>query len=458
MKVLFWTNALSIAIVAMNYVLREVCIALINWIGYKTETKRLVRTTMVTFYVLFLNTAFLLLLVNAYFIEQPLISFKEESDAAYSDFSMNWFRDTGNLIIATMIFNAYYPPLEFLMYWGMRIFYRMLDSSCTFKKYKTKSTSIHGYLDVRAGPDYLMHFKYSTILNSVFVTFMFGFGIPILFPIAAFTFWIIYVIEKASFYYSYRVPPSYDEKLSQAVLDTLMWAPLFYLGFGYWMASSKQLLSNDYLETSNKEALERASAVFESQHLWTSVFTPAGWAAPAWPMIFTFFVVLSFCLFGGLIFSQLKKISPFFKIGDVEIDENLPDYWDALDDVDKNWSYKEEENMRENYDVKCLLDDDFKDLKARMGRKHECERKTIKGAHTYDILANPIYIKYFQYISAAQVDPPRSDFIKDGDNDEGNDYLQMDMVRLALNAGFIRGPFRAKIEEGDPKASGTKIN
>jgi hypothetical protein len=254
------------------------------------------------------------------------------------------------------------------------------------------------------------------------------------------------------------VPPSYDEKLSQAVLDTLMWAPLFYLGFGYWMASSKQLLSNDYLETSNKEALERASAVFESQHLWTSVFTPAGWAAPAWPMIFTFFVVLSFCLFGGLIFSLLKKISPFFKIGDVEIDENLPDYWDALDDVDKNWSYKEEENMRENYDVKCLLDDDFKDLKARMGRKHECDRKTIKGAHTYDILANPIYIKYFQYISAAQVDPPRSDFIKDGDNDEGNDYLQMDMVRLALNAGFIRGPFRAKIEEGDPKASGTKIN
>jgi hypothetical protein len=92
-----------------------------------------------------------------------------------------------------------------------------------------------------------MHFKYSTILNSVFVTFMFGFGIPILFPICAVTFWIIYVIEKASFYYSYKVPPSYDERLSQSVLNTCMWAPLFYLGFGYWMASSRQLTSNDYL-------------------------------------------------------------------------------------------------------------------------------------------------------------------------------------------------------------------
>ena len=151
---------------------------------------------MVTFYVLFLNTAFLLLLVNANLIEQPFLTpFKSESDAPYSDFSMEWFRSTGNLIVSTMIFNLYYPPLEFMMYWGMRLFFRLLDSSCSLKKYKTKSTSIQAYLDVRAGPEYLMHFKYSTILNSVFVTFMFGFGIPILFPIAAVTFLIIYAIE-----------------------------------------------------------------------------------------------------------------------------------------------------------------------------------------------------------------------------------------------------------------------
>ncbi len=55
-----------------------------------------------------------------------------------------------------------------------------------------------------------MHFKYSTILNSVFVTFMFGFGIPILFPITAITFYIIYLIEKSSFYYSYRLNPQHS--------------------------------------------------------------------------------------------------------------------------------------------------------------------------------------------------------------------------------------------------------
>ena len=45
--------------------LRTVCIKLVTWIGYPTETEQLWETTKVTFIVQFFNTAFLLLLVNA---------------------------------------------------------------------------------------------------------------------------------------------------------------------------------------------------------------------------------------------------------------------------------------------------------------------------------------------------------------------------------------------------------
>lgn len=44
---------------------------LVDWIGYDTETERLSQTTNVTFYVLFFNSAFLLLMVNANLSEQP---------------------------------------------------------------------------------------------------------------------------------------------------------------------------------------------------------------------------------------------------------------------------------------------------------------------------------------------------------------------------------------------------
>lgn len=83
-----------------------------------------------------------------------------------------------------------------------------------------------------------MHYKYSAILNVVFCTFMYGFGLPLLFPIAFVTFVILYFVEKSMLYYSYKLPPMYDERLNDDVLSKLQWAPVFFFIFGYWMLSS----------------------------------------------------------------------------------------------------------------------------------------------------------------------------------------------------------------------------
>lgn len=176
-------------------------------IGYPTQSLEMTNITLVTFYVLFLNTAWLLLLVNANMTAQP-ISFGLEGNM--SDFNSDWFRTTGNLMISTMLFNAYYPILEFIGFWALRILSRLTDSGWTLNHNKTKTTSVQGYIDIWGGPLFYTHFKYSSILNIVFVTFMYGFGLPILFPIACVTFLITYVIEKSSLYYSYRQPPAYD--------------------------------------------------------------------------------------------------------------------------------------------------------------------------------------------------------------------------------------------------------
>ena len=182
---------MSYIIVGLNYFLREACIALINWVGYRTETERLEKTVMLTFYVVFLNTGILLLMVNANMMKQPI---SLGLDGPMSDFNSDWFRITGNTIRSTMVFNAYYPILEFVGFFAMRLAYRLMDS-CTLNKYETKTKSIQAYLDIRCGPAYLMHFKYSSILNIVFITVMFGFGIPELFPIAGISFLIIYLLE-----------------------------------------------------------------------------------------------------------------------------------------------------------------------------------------------------------------------------------------------------------------------
>ena len=161
-----------------------------TWIGYPTETEKLEMTTKVTFAVQYFNTAFLLLLVGANMSEQPF-SFGLNG-GSFTDFNSTWFRTLGNTITGTMWFNAWFPILEALAYFGLRIFFRLLDKGCSCDKYKTKKTSIQAYLNVYTGPEYLMHYKYSTMLNVIFVTFVYGLGIPILFPIACLSMFILY--------------------------------------------------------------------------------------------------------------------------------------------------------------------------------------------------------------------------------------------------------------------------
>lgn len=85
----------------------------------------------------------------------------------------------------------------------------------------------------------MIHYKYAAILNVVLIAFMFGAGLPILFPIAAMSMAVLYCVEKALIYYSYRQPPVYDSELNDSVLGILSYAPILFYSFGYWMLSNK---------------------------------------------------------------------------------------------------------------------------------------------------------------------------------------------------------------------------
>lgn len=60
----------------------------------------------------------------------------------------------------------------------------------------------------------MMHFKYSGMMNVLFVTFMYGLAIPLLFPIALLAFSIQYFCEKLTITYFFRKPPMFDEKMN----------------------------------------------------------------------------------------------------------------------------------------------------------------------------------------------------------------------------------------------------
>jgi len=89
----------------------------------------------------------------------------------------------------------------------------------------------------------------------------------------------------------------------------------------------------------------------------------------------------------------------------------------------------ENKNLLENYGF-CLVD-------AKVAERldnWELARRPIRGIAWYNILANPYYSRLFNYIDVNV--PSREDLIVDGDDDEGNDCEQSDMVSVLMNMAF----------------------
>lgn len=66
----------------------------------------------------------------------------------------------------------------------------------------------------------------------------YGAGLPILFPIAALSYFIFYCAERYGLAYTYEMPPSMNDQLSKYTLRMMSFSPLLFLLNGFWMYSN----------------------------------------------------------------------------------------------------------------------------------------------------------------------------------------------------------------------------
>lgn len=206
-----------------------------------------------------------------------------------------------------------------------------------------------------------MHYKYSAMLNITFITMMFGAGMPYLFPIAAFSFLCLYIVENYMLYYVYKEPPAYDDKLNNEVLRKLSLGPLFLVAFGYWMLSNKQLLNN------NDDLLivkETTNSPFVAGHYWAEVFVfEKGFhVGPAAYLLLFFGCYLVYIFLSGPVNWILGKLFPDLMIESLSIDEDIDLYQNCLDFDDKKYTYMEEFNMR-RFGIKTVHDEDLEHIR-----------------------------------------------------------------------------------------------
>ena len=227
----------SFLIVGVNFVLKVLLVELIKSLRLKTVTLE-TNYTMITIFVgQFINTAVLIVLNNASFKDfdggnGPLsLVFSVGTE---TDFSVTWYRTVGTTIMRTMTSQAIWPLIEFGMFWSLLSFTRCFDRGFGSDTFVSKAMSVQAYIDIYAGPIYLIHYRYAAILLQIGVAFCYGCTMPPLYGIACVAFIILYINERLLVCYYYREPPAFDEKMSQLTLDIIKWVPFIMLPMAFW--------------------------------------------------------------------------------------------------------------------------------------------------------------------------------------------------------------------------------
>ena len=420
----YWSALLNqgigIIIVFINYFCRYILIILVQWIGYATQTNLNKAITNAIFVTEFFNTGIILLLIKSNLTESGVPLMDKFFNGLYYDFDSHWYDDIGGAIAFTVFYSAIWPIIEFAFFYGLRVFYRVLDSkSLCPSKYKTAKTTIQQYVDLYGGSEYLIYWKYSRIINLSWVTFMFGPGLPILYPTFLLAMVIQYIVERLCMAYYYKQPPMYDDKLNNNTINWCYYAFGLQMFFGYWMFSNRQIFSNKVVP------IETGNSPMRSGH---SIWDPI-------EMDHAFPFLITGCLFTlGYIAYLIYLVIDRYRMRKYLTVENLKPFPGALKEFDREWLTSEERYVREHGNYRLLYDKFYKRLVASSTLQipNALNNKTfIQNVPTYDILANPYYEERFQYFPV----------MSRGDLDKR--IFMSNKVRKLLNLPYLN-PFQIK--------------
>lgn len=85
---------------------------------------------------------------------------------------------------------------------------------------------------------------------------------------------------------------------------------------------------------------------------------------PAMPFLVMFWLFSILIIFRNTIYKWIVRVVPRFRVGELEIDEDLDNYFNTLDEHDRTWSIKEEENCRNVLNMRILTDETLERLRT----------------------------------------------------------------------------------------------
>ncbi|RLN90291.1 hypothetical protein BBJ28_00024844, partial [Nothophytophthora sp. Chile5] len=231
----------SVVVVVVNLVLKATVLRFASFERHKSESVKASAVALKMFAAQFLNTAIIVLVVNAALSLSNVPVVGELFRGKFTDFQRDWYPTVGMGITMTMLINAVAPQILLLL---QLCVLNPLRRCLARRHIRTQAKMDQLY----AGPTFDLAVRYPMVLNSVFVTLIFCGGSPVLLFIAALACGAIYWLDKLALIWQYNVKTAYDEALAETVLGLLPWTLVAHLAFSSWMYGNTDLLQTPALK------------------------------------------------------------------------------------------------------------------------------------------------------------------------------------------------------------------
>lgn len=224
-------------IVTVNIMLKSILRAFATFERHSSESAKASSIVLKTFSAQFLNTAVIVLVVNASLNLKHVPVLKGIMKGKFSDFEREWYPTVGVGITTSMLLNAIIPQLTLLLQIGV--------FSPILRRWKRRTVRTQEQMNaLYAGPTFDISVRYPLILNSLFVTMLFFGGAPILLFIASLAAALTYWADKLSIIHLYGVKTTYDDELGEFVIGFIPWTLALHLAFSMWMYGNPMLLKS----------------------------------------------------------------------------------------------------------------------------------------------------------------------------------------------------------------------
>lgn len=164
-----------------------------------------------------------------------------------TDFGKDWYPTTGYTLVIYMALFINTPLVAFSGEWGYLRFQRWMKMKYIYKDQevsKYDQNDLLKYLDLQAGPEYIMDYKIATTTTVFFIATVLGPILPLMYPIGLFANVVQYVVENITLERFYRLPKKQDESVVLTNTKMLMAGPILGLGISIWAMGNRQMFDN----------------------------------------------------------------------------------------------------------------------------------------------------------------------------------------------------------------------